>query len=286
MKRILITGKNSYVGTCFLKWIENFSEEFEVDSISLRDESWKKMNFSKYDVVYHVAGLAHIKETKENSHLYYKVNRDLTFNVAKKAKQDGVKHFIFLSSMSVYGLEQGMISKETLEAPITNYGISKLEAEKLVLSLESAEFKVAIIRPPMIYGKGSKGNYSKLVKLVRRTPFFPDVENQRSMLYIDNLSEFIRLLIINKDHGIFFPQNKEYVKTSEMVQYLSEIYRKKVILTSVFNFLLIRIGFKFSVINKIFGTLVYEKEMSQYTNPYQIRSFRESLELSELESGN
>src|SRR5690606_7124221 len=116
-------------------------------------------------VVIHVAGIAHVKETKENADLYYKVNRDLAFEVAKKAKNEGVKQFIFLSSMSVYGIETGIIKINTPTNPKTNYGRSKLEAEELISSIESDSFKVAILRPPMIYGKGCKGNYIRLANL-------------------------------------------------------------------------------------------------------------------------
>src|SRR5699024_3355509 len=103
MKKILITGVNSYVGNSLEKRLEKDSEKYQVDKVSLRDSSWKEKDFSTYNSIVHVAGIAHRKETKENEHLYYQVNRDLAFRVAKKAKDNGVKHFIFLSSMSVYG---------------------------------------------------------------------------------------------------------------------------------------------------------------------------------------
>ena len=158
MKRVLITGENSYVGNSFADWVKD-DPEFQVDKISLRDDSWKEYDFSIYDVVLHVAGIAHQKETKKNSESYYRVNRDLTVDVAQKAKEKGVNHFIFLSSMSVYGLDTGVINKMTPLKPKTNYGKSKLEAEEAISSLATSSFEIAILRPPMIYGANCKGNF-------------------------------------------------------------------------------------------------------------------------------
>lgn len=284
MKNILITGKNSYIGTNLEKWLAKYPEDYEVELISLRDSSWERRDFSQYDVAYHVAGIAHIKETPENKELYYEVNRDLAYEIAKKAKREGVKQFIFLSTMSVYGMETGIIHENTPLEPKSNYGKSKLEAEKLIKSLEDDVFKIAIIRPPMVYGKGCKGNYPKLAKLAKITPIFPDINNQRSMIYIDNLSEFVRLLIDNNENGLFLPQNDEYVKTSEMVKIIAEVHGKRVRLTKLFNPLFKL--FNISVINKVFGDLVYKKNFSKYRNTYSTNSFLDSISLTEKEKMN
>ena len=130
MKKILITGAGSYIGTSFENYMGQWSDEYSVDTVDMIDGSWRKKDFSGYDVVFHVAGIAHIKETKDNAELYYKVNRDMVIETAKKAKTEGVKHFVFLSSMSVYGMETGVITKDTEPNPNTNYGKSKLMAEK------------------------------------------------------------------------------------------------------------------------------------------------------------
>jgi nucleoside-diphosphate-sugar epimerase len=279
MERIVITGTNSYVGKSFEKWLENYPDKYIVDSISLRNDSWKEKDFSVYNVVFHVAGIAHIKETKVNEDLYYRVNRDLVYETAKKAKSDGVKQFIFLSSMSVYGIDSGVISKSSPLNPKSTYGKSKLEAEELIELLADNDFKVAIIRPPMIYGKGCKGNYPRLVKLALKVPLFPDIENKRSMIYIDNLCEFFRLLIDNLGSGLFFPQNKEYVCTSDMVKVIAEANGKKIVVTKLFNSLLSML--KIATVNKVIGDLVYEKGMSVYKENYMIRDFRESMILTE-----
>lgn len=275
MKRILITGKNSYVGTSLEKWLGNYPDRYSIDSISLRSDCWKEKDFSGYDVVFHVTGIAHIKETKENAHLYYEVNRDLAYEVAQKAKKEGVKQFLFLSSMSVYGIETGVIDKDSPLKPKSNYGKSKLQAEELIKPLESNEFKLAIIRPPIIYGKGCKGNYSRLGNIALKVPVFPSIKNNRSMIFIDNLCEYFRLIIDNTSNGLFFPQNADYVCTSEMVKLIAEIHGTKVRMTRSFNFVFRLI--KISTVKKVFGDLVYEKSMSEIGTNYCINDFRTSV---------
>ncbi|MBO1913025.1 NAD-dependent epimerase/dehydratase family protein, partial [Microvirga sp. 3-52] len=99
MKQILITGENSYVGNAFDTWLSNNPDLYSIDKVSMRDRSWKKKDFSPYDVVVHVAGIAHVSTDPDMEEKYYRVNRDLTIEVAEKAKADGVKQFIFLSSL-------------------------------------------------------------------------------------------------------------------------------------------------------------------------------------------
>lgn len=278
MKRVLITGKNSYVGNSFADWVKD-DPNFEVYKISLRDSSWKEHNFSNYDVVLHVAGIAHVSTDPKMEDLYYKINRDLTIEVAEKAKSNGVTQFIFMSSIIVYGdsVPGGVITRETIPNPANFYGKSKLEAEKGIIPLNDDSFKVCIVRPPMIYGKDSKGNYPKLAKLARFSPIFPDIDNQRSMLHIDNLDEFIKLLIQKEDKGYFFPQNKEYVKTSEMVRVIGDVQGKKVRLVRIFNPFIKPFITKISVLNKMFGNLKYDVETEKISEI----SFIDSIQLTE-----
>ncbi|WP_077597045.1 NAD-dependent epimerase/dehydratase family protein [Oceanobacillus kimchii] len=281
MKRVLITGKNSYVGNSFADWVKD-DTNFKIDKISLRDDTWKEHDFSVYDVVLHVAGIAHVSTDPKMEDLYYKVNRDLTIEVAEKAKSNGITQFIFMSSIIVYGdkIERGMITENTVPNPANFYGKSKLEAETGILPLQDNNFYVAIVRPPMIYGKNSKGNYPKLVKLAKISPIFPDIENQRSMLHIDNLSEFIKLLIIDDDKGYFFPQNREYVKTSEMVRLIGEINGKKVKLIKIFNPFIKPFITNVNVLNKVFGNLYYKRSLTAIGN-YQVKDLKETIAATE-----
>lgn len=282
MKKILIAGVNSYIGTSFEKWLLKEPNRYKVDMIDMRDEKWKENNFSNYDVVFHVAGIAHVSSDPKMEDLYYKVNRDLAIETAKKAKEEGVKQFIFMSSIIVYGdSSNSVINRNTVPAPRNFYGKSKLQAEEGIRRLASDEFKIVIVRAPMVYGKGSKGNYPRLSKIAQKIPIFPDVVNKRSLLHIDNLCEFIKVMIDNEEALLFFPQNKEYVKTSEMVKTIAEIHGKKIWMTKLFN-PLIRLTFGVTVVNKVFGNLVYDQSMSYYYKAnYQIRDFRESIEMTE-----
>ena len=250
--------------------------------MSMRDDLWKTKDFTKYDVVFHVAGIAHVSTDPNMEDLYYKVNRDLTIEVPRKAKKAGVKQFIFMSSIIVYG-DSGninikkVIDKNTITNPSNFYGNSKLQAEEGIKSLENDDFKIVILRPPMIYGNGSKGNYPRLAKLAQKLPVFPDIDNNRSMLHIDNLCEFIRFIIKNEESGLFFPQNGEYVKTSEMVRLIAEAHGKKITLTKVFNPILRLIGMKLGIVNKVFGNFVYDLSLSNYKENYRIWNLKESI---------
>lgn len=279
MKKILITGKNSYVGNSLKKWLENYPGKYIIDTISLRDDYWKKRDFSCYDVVIHVAGIAHIKETKKNAELYYLVNRDLAFETAKKAKIDGVKQFIFLSSMSVYGIKSGVIDKDSPLNPISNYGKSKLQAENLIKNIEADNFKVAILRPPMIYGGGCKGNYQRLANIALMLPFFPDINNKRSMIFIDNLCKIVKLIIDKQEKGLFFPQNNEYVKTSKMVELIAMYHGKKIRRTKLFNPLVSILKINDTVV-KVFGDLVYDQSLSKFEECKTV-SLEESIRITE-----
>lgn len=281
-KKILITGRNSYVGNQLTDYLNKEPEKYTVVKKSVRDGKWKELDFSNYDVVIHVAGIAHQDTKKDQEDLYYKVNTNLTIDIASRAKEAGVKQFIFMSSIIVYG-ESGrigvpkVITKETIPEPSNFYGNSKLLAEKGIKPLQSSDFNVVIIRPPMIYGKGSRGNYPILAKFAKILPVFPDIENQRSMIYIENLSELIRIIINNKENGLFFPQNKEYVKTSNMVKTISEVAQKKIWLVKLPLNIVSNIFKRMNIVNKVFGNLVYEKSMSEYKVDYNINDFYQTI---------
>lgn len=275
MKRVLITGKDSYIGTSFENWLMREPEKYKVDTVDMKDGSWKQKDFSIYDVVFHVAGIVHIKETSDNQDNYYKVNRDLAYETAQKSKEDGVGQFIFLSSMSVYGIENGVIDNNTPIDPISAYGKSKIEAEELINKLQDNSFIVSTLRPPMVYGKGCRGNYPRLAGLALKTPIFPKVDNKRSMIYSDNLSEFVKQIIDNGSGGLFFPQNAEYINTSEMVRLIAKAHGKQMVMTKLLNPLIKLL--KASEVNKVFGELVYEMSMSEYQSDYRICEFRESI---------
>lgn len=290
MKKILITGSDSYIGTCFENYLNSFEGKYTVDVVDMRDSSWREKDFSSYDVVFHVAGIAHNDisgVTAEQKILYKTVNTDLAIETAYKARQSGVSQFVFMSSVIVYGesapigLEK-VISPDTQPTPSNFYGQSKLDAEKGMLPLSNDTFKVAVIRPPMIYGRGCKGNYKTLSKFSKITPIFPDIYNSRSMLYVGNLVEFIRQIIERELSGVFFPSNKEKISTAQMVKAIAASRGKKVFLIKGFSWFFKFMSRFFTVINKVFGNLSYEDAITQYPFNYQLYSLEESIKETEV----
>ena len=279
MKKILITGANSYIGTSFEKYInENYPEEYVVDTVDMIDGSWREKSFSEYDSVFHVAGIAHQKETAENTPLYYQVNRDLAIETAMKSKADGVSQFIFLSSMSVYGMDTGVITRETLPNPKSHYGKSKWEAEQVIATFSESNFNVCVVRPPMVYGKGCKGNFNKIKKLVEKLPIFPRVKNQRSMIHIDNLSSFIKMCIDKNLGGLFYPQNNGYVSTVDLAKGIGETIGKKVRLEYITGIGVAILRMFHPTCKKAFGTLIYD--ISNDLDDYCVISNLDSIKKS------
>lgn len=295
-KRVLITGANSYIGVSFDTWAKNhYANELSVDTVDMIDGSWRETDFSKYNCIFHVAGIAHAdvgNVSEERKLFYYQINRDLAIETAKKAKREGVKQFVFMSSAIIYGEsapygKQKMITAETEPAPANFYGDSKWQADKGVRALQDDNFNVAVLRPPMIYGKGSKGNYPTLAKMAKKLPVFPNVNNERSMLYIDNLTEFLCQLMLRGDAGIYFPQNAEYTKTADMVREIAVVSNHSIWVTKAFNWavaLASHMPGKISgLANKAFGNMTYEQSMSEYDFEYRVADLKTSIERTEAE---
>lgn len=298
-KKVLVTGAGSYIGENFCEYASEHYPALQIDVIDMLDGSWREKNFSMYDIVYHVAGIAHAdvgnvdEATKAK---YYTINTDLAVEVCEKAKVEGVKEFVFMSSMIVYGDsapygETKMIHEYTVPVTANFYGDSKLQADVAVRSLADDSFKVIVLRSPMIYGKGSKGNYSILAKFAKKMPIFPSVDNQRSMLYIENLCEFLCQVMLVKEFKknaiVLIPQNAEWTKTSEMVKEIAEVSGKKVILVGGIMKLIVAFCGKIpgkigGLVNKVFGNFVYAHEMSRYIGiSYQAITLSKSIQKTE-----
>ena len=298
VKKVLITGAGSYIGETFRAYAGKHYPALHIDAVDMLDGSWKKADFSSFDIVYHVAGIAHAdvgnvsEETKEK---YYKVNTDLAVEVAEKAKAEGVKEFIFMSSMIVYGDSvpfgiKKVVDEHTVPHPANFYGDSKLQADVAVRDLADDKFKVIVLRPPMIYGKGSKGNYPTLAKLAKKLPVFPKIENERSMLHIDNLCEFLCQIMLVKEVKenavVLIPQNAEWTKISEMVREIADVSGKSIKLLKVLN-PAVWLGSKVpgkigGLVNKAFGNSCYAQSMSVYEGiDYQKVDLKESIRRTE-----
>lgn len=302
MKRILITGAGSYIGTNVERYLMEYNaaqgrEIYRVDTLSLRDLAWGNYDFSPYDTVLHMAGKAHADishVSEEVKQEYYEVNCELAVRTAEKAKKQGVPQFVYLSSVIVYGDsakvgKKKLITADTPVAPANFYGDSKWQAEENLRRLEGDDFRVALVRPPMVYGKGSKGNFPLLVKIADTFPFFPAVGNERSMIYVGNLAEFLRLLTESGQGGIYLPQNPDYVTTAEMVKAIGAAKGKKIRLLKVLNPLVklasLMPGKLGGLANKAFGSLTIDKGFDT-DNPdnriigYQIFDLEKSIQES------
>lgn len=294
-RRILITGAGSYIGESFEAYAKkHYDSNLLIDTLDMLDSNWRQTDFGSYDAVFHVAGIAHAdighvdEETKKK---YYAVNTDLAIEAAEIAKAAGVKQFILMSSMIIYGEsapygKEKTIDEHTLPAPANFYGDSKWQADKGVRKLADESFHVAVLRPPMIYGPGSKGNYPVLSKLAKLLPIFPDVDNQRSMLYIENLCEFLCLLMLGGEGGIYFPQNERYANTSTMVENIADTAGRPIKITKLLKPVVLfasyipgKIG---KLTNKAFGNCVYSQKLGSYDGlKYEKVSFCESIRNTE-----
>lgn len=291
MKRVLITGANSFVGMNIEQWLDKSFDGteklFKVDTVDTMNDAWKQADFSQYDAVFHVAGIAHVDPKPEMAPLYYKVNRDLAIEIAKWAKENGVKQFIYMSSGIVYkaskSLKGDIKTPDTKPEPNDFYGDSKLQAEKGLVNVNGNlndnvdRMKVVILRPPMIYGPGNKGNLPRLAWLATKTPVFPAWHNKRSMLHVYNLAEFVKQIILREMEGTFFPQNAEYADTVEIVRQFAKEHGHKIWISRLFNPFVWLGSFFLSAIPKMFADSYYVQEMSQYDFDYQVISFKESL---------
>lgn len=273
MKKVLIIGKNSYIARKFVDYLCMLNQsDIEIHGVSASNGEWKKISFKGYDSILFLAGKVHQKETRDNVKEYGEINYRLAMEVAKKAKSSHVKQFIYMSTAAVYGnagQEKGnvRIDENSPCIPMTAYGKSKRKAEIKLLEIErraDVRMNVCIVRPPMVYGDNCPGNFTKLWKLALKIPIFPLLHNERSMIGIDNLCEFLYQIIIQEKRGIYHPQDKEYVDTSNLVWDMRKQAGKKMLYVKLGNPLLRVLVKKIGVVEKVFGNCTYEKEMSVY----------------------
>lgn len=258
INKILVTGANGFIGKHF---IEYNKERFNITTLSVRDDSYKTFDFTGFDSIVHLAGKAHDMNCKDDSE-YFKINVDITKTLATKAKQDGVNQFIYVSSVKVYGKEdRGLITEKSECFPEDAYGKSKLDAEQFLQSIQNENFKVAIVRPPMVYGAGVKGNMEKLIQLCKKNYPLPfgNIGNLRTMVFVDNLIELINTIIDQEAKGIFIPGDKKPIATDELIMMIKQALGKKVKLTSIPIFLRKFIKtIKPSFYNRLFGSFVID----------------------------
>lgn len=267
MNKILIVGANSYIGNAFEKHTMNkcsshkemlTKDEILIEKVHASNGDWKNINYELYDVVIIVAAIVHQKEKSGMEELYRQVNYNMPIEIATKAKKAGVKQLIYMSTAAVYGSVVTHITKDTEPNPDTLYGKSKLEAEYKLREMETEEFRVAIIRPPMVYGEGCKGNYTRLVKLATYNPIYPRIHNKRSMIHIENLCNYMEEIIQNSSSGLFLPQDESYVDTIIMIKSIREKEGKRTVIIPGTAWLVKLVMKRVGVVRKMFGDWYYE----------------------------
>lgn len=260
MKRVLIIGANSYIGKKFYEHVYSLNDKLmDVDMVSAADGSWQKVDFSKYDSVLHLSAIVHRREKRSMKELYFEVNHKLAVDVAKQAKAKGVKHFIFMSTAAVYGNRSGGITKATLPHPDTYYGISKLAAEEDILKLQEENFKISILRPPMVYGEGCRGNYVRLIKAARYLCVFPNHHNKRSVISIFKLSQDLVQIIKEEGAGIYLLQDEGYMDTCNLFIKEREKLGKRTFMLP--GYLITPLLNQINLLRKIFGDFYYITEV-------------------------
>lgn len=282
MFHILIIGKSGYVSKCFQSYIKQFPH-IAITAISVRSDEWKQMNFCSYHAVFNAIGLAHDSARKGTDKQFKYLNVELPVQIAKKAKEDGVKTFIHMSSMIVYGENktienQSLINEDTEPNPAGIYGKSKLEGEKALLTLNDDVFNVAIVRAPLIFNENATDNFKRLKDFAMRYPVFPKINNIRSMLYADNLCELVRLIAVENGSGYYYPQDEDYYCTSQLVKDIANASGEKMHLIKIFNPIIYILSKKILLIRKVFGSLAYEKSVSEaFEGRYRVVSYKEAI---------
>lgn len=257
MKKVLVTGSSGFVGRLFCS---GHQDRYQLTTVSLQNVAVEDLKLSDVDVILHLAGIAHRME-KTDDRLYFDVNFELTKKLAQASKKAGVKQFIFMSTIKVYGEHSQWLTPETLCTPNDAYGKSKFMAEEYLRELSSSQFNVAIIRPPLIYGPGVKGNMDRLIQLVSHRKFIPlgNIENKRSMVSIDNLIQLINLIIEKEAKGLFLVQDRKPISTSDLLKELIKAKQTNAKLISIpygVRFLIRK--FLPHIYKRLFGSLVVD----------------------------
>lgn len=262
MKKILIYGKGSYIGEHYREGLEARGHQVDmVDSLTLKPGEF---SVSGYDVVINVVGIAHIKITPDMEPLFYKINTDYAVDLCRLAKEAGVKQYIYMSSMNVYGDTSECIKSRDQENPKNFYGKSKLLADQRIHEMESDSYKVVSIRPPVVYGKGCKGNFTLLEKVASMAFVFPKYYNIRSMIFIDHLTNYLCQMVENEESGYFHPQNKCHISTTETVVSIRKAKGKKTILIPGMGWMIKIMMRLSSKAERAFSNDYYDLEFSQY----------------------
>lgn len=284
MKRILLTGANGFVGGYFL---ENYSKVFKIKKFSFLNDNFDNLNLKDVDTVVHCSALVH-QMNGASKEQYYDVNVNQTAQLAKKARDSGVKQFIFLSTVKVYGEESDISYIESSPTnPMDNYSRSKVEAENHLTSIENDKFQIAIVRSPLIYGHGVKANFLSLVSLIKKISILPlkNIKNKRSMVFVGNICFILHQIISLEKRGIFIATDNKPLSTTELVELISKCLNKKMFLIDIVFFKSLLKIVKPMYYQRLFGSLYFDNSLTmkelnlnenKYSTEYGIKTIIDS----------
>lgn len=280
---ILIIGKNSYIGNHIDEWLSRYGHK--VAQLDVLTEDWKNYDYSPFDAIVHVAGIVHRPDCKDWE-LYKRVNTDMPVKIATMAKEQGVKQYIYFSTMGVYQankkLGASVVDETTplLSNSSSFYGMSKLMAEEALAKLQEEGFSVAFVRPPSVYGKGCKGGYiTGFKKIAQMLPVIPRAyENAcQSFIYIDNLSECVRLIVENHLSGVFCPQDDEIPNANRLLEVICKGIGKTYRSSRLLGICLQLLRF-IPLVKKAYGGIEYSRTLSDIPGlDYVVVSFEEGM---------
>ena len=254
--RILISGKNSYISRKIFNFLKK-NKNFEISLISVRHNSdFNNISLNGVDIFIHLGSLVHKKENKYSYLDYYNSNVKLTKSLIDLSIKNNVKHFIYFSSMSVFGNSK-VINNDTVPIPKSKYGKSKLEAEKYLLSLNGIKTKISIIRPPVVFGRQAPGNPKLLEVLSKYLRFIPNIKNRKSIIFINSLIQHVYEVIQLKHPQITHPQMNTYFSTVKLIELIRIYQNKKTFKTNLLNLIIYSLFF-LSFFRKAFGNQIYE----------------------------
>lgn len=281
MLKILIVGKDSYIGNHIDRWLSECG--CNVSQLDVLTDEWETYNYSGYDSIVHVAGIVHRPECNDWE-LYKRVNTDMPTAIAQKAKSCGVRQYIYISTMGVYGVNKkltpNIINANTPLMPDDMYSRSKLMAEEGLMKLQDDSFNVVCVRPPSVYGKDCRGGYiSGFASIVKLLPVIPlayeDVK--QSFIYIDNLSELVRQAIVNNLHGVYCPQDEKSVNANTLMKAIAEGMGKKRWISRILGWGVRLMSF-LPLVQKAYGGVEYSKSLSDIEGiDYVVVPFEEGI---------
>lgn len=269
---ILLTGATGFIGNYFKN---KYANKYNINTFSFLNDNFEELNLDNIDAIIHLSALVH-QMSGVSVDRYENVNVIQTINLAKKAKQSGVRHFIFMSTIAVYGKEIGVINKNTDCNPINDYGKSKLKAELELQKIENDDFKISIIRPAVVSGYNAPGNMKSIKKLVNKISILPfaGIKNRRSMIYVGNLCHLIDVIIQKKVSGVFLASDDKPISITKLIELIADILDKKIYLIKIPFFSRLLKFLKPDVYKKLYENLEVDikgtKEVLKFENIYSV----------------